>query len=253
MWPLPFLMCVGSNWWLERMGASPQTPEVFSERENMTMHLPILYSFRRCPYAMRARLAVAASGVVVELREILLRDKAPAFLETSPSGTVPCLKTGSLVIDESLDVMIWALEQSDPEAWLAMPEAGHDLISEADGPFKAALDHTKYHTRYPELDPEESRAKAMRFLGTLDQRIGEKPWLFGDTPSLADMAILPFVRQFAFINKARFDADAGSNLSRWLETFIVSERFVAIMPKLPMWREGDVPVRFERAIAVANP
>lgn len=217
------------------------------------MDLPILYSFRRCPYAMRARLAVAASGVAVELREILLRDKAPVFLEASPSGTVPCLKADDLVIDESLDVMIWALQQHDPEGWLGMSEAGHDLIAQADGPFKAALDHTKYHTRYPDLDPEESRAKAMAFLAKLDQLIGEQPWLFGDRPSLADMAILPFVRQFAFINKSRFDADAGPNLSRWLEAFIASDRFATIMPKLPMWRDGDAPVRFERAIAVANP
>ncbi|MCP4824739.1 MAG: glutathione S-transferase [Shimia sp.] len=215
--------------------------------------MTVLYSFRRCPYAMRARLAVAVSSVAVELREVLLRDKAPAFLETSPSGTVPCLKADDLVIDESLDVMIWALQQKDPEGWLDMPELGHELIAEADGPFKAALDHTKYHTRYPELDPEESRAKAMVFLSKLDQQIGDNPWLFGDTTSLADMAILPFVRQFAFINKARFDADAGSNLSRWLEAFIVSDRFAAIMPKLSMWREADAPLRFERAIAVANP
>ncbi|MFY0659827.1 MAG: glutathione S-transferase [Shimia sp.] len=215
--------------------------------------LPVLYSFRRCPYAMRARLAVAVSGAAVELREILLRDKAPAFLEASPSGTVPCLKAEGHVIDESLDVMIWALQQNDPEGWLDMPELGHELIGEADGPFKAALDHTKYHSRYPELDPEESRANAMSFLSKLAQQIGDKPWLFGDTPSLADMAILPFVRQFAFINKPRFDADAGANLSRWLEGFIASERFAAIMPKLPMWREGDEPLRFERAIAVANP
>ncbi|WP_299421349.1 glutathione S-transferase [uncultured Shimia sp.] len=215
--------------------------------------LPVLYSFRRCPYAMRARLAVAVSGVAVELREVLLRDKAPAFLETSPSGTVPCLKVEDHVIDESLDVMTWALQKSDPEGWLNMPELGHELIAEADGPFKAALDHTKYHTRYPELDPEESRATAMAFLSKLDQQIGDKLWLFGDAPSLADMAILPFVRQFAFINKPRFDADAGSNLSRWLEAFIASDRFAAIMPKLPMWREGDASLRFERAIAVANP
>jgi len=214
--------------------------------------LPVLYSFRRCPYAMRARLAVAVSGVAVELREILLRDKASAFLEASPSGTVPCLKAGDLVIDESLDLMVWALQKKDPEGWLDMPDLGHELIAETDGPFKAALDHTKYHTRYLELDPEESRAQAMAFLSKLDQQIGDKLWLFGDTPSLADMAVLPFVRQFAFINKSRFDVDAGPNLSRWLEAFIASERFAAIMPKLPMWREGDAPLRFERAIAVAN-
>ncbi|MBU2487130.1 MAG: glutathione S-transferase N-terminal domain-containing protein, partial [Alphaproteobacteria bacterium] len=110
---------------------------------------PVLYSFRRCPYAMRARLAVASAGVEVELREILLRDKPAAFLAASPSATVPCLVTDSGVIDESLDVMLWALTQNDPEGWLQMPEAGHDWITRADGPFKQALDRTKYANRYP--------------------------------------------------------------------------------------------------------
>lgn len=214
---------------------------------------PILYSFRRCPYAMRARLAVSVSDVAVELREILLRDKAPAFLETSPSATVPCLKVDDQVIDESLDVMTWALAQNDPEGWLEMPALGHDLIAEADGPFKAALDHTKYHTRYPDLNRDEQRAKAMAYLAKLDGQIGNKAWLFGDTPSLADMAILPFVRQFAFIDKARFDAEAGPNLPRWLEAFLTSDRFAAIMPKVPMWREGDAPLVFSGVIPVANP
>lgn len=204
---------------------------------------PILYSFRRCPYAMRARLAVAVSGVSVELREILLRDKAPAFLETSPSGTVPCLKDGAEVIDESLDVMLWALRQNDPDGWLAMPEAGFALIEEADGPFKRALDRTKYHTRYADADPEESRAAAMRFLNSLEDQLGDG-WLFGGKPSLADMAILPFVRQFAFIDKARFDAEAGPNLAQWLARFLASDAFANIMPKLPVWQAGDAPTVF---------
>ncbi len=204
----------------------------------------ILYSFRRCPYAMRARLAIAASGVQVELREILLRDKAPAFLDTSPSGTVPCLKAGDQVIDESLDVMMWALAQSDPQGWLAMPEAGHDLIAKADGPFKKALDRTKYHVRYEDADPEAERAKAYDFLAELDGLIGDKPYLFGESPSLADMAILPFVRQFANIDKARFDAEVGANTRRWLESFLASDQFAAIMTKYPVWAEGDSPTFF---------
>ncbi|SHG93842.1 glutathione S-transferase [Cognatishimia maritima] len=204
---------------------------------------PILYSFRRCPYAMRARLAIAASGQRVELREIVLRDKAPEFLESSPNATVPCLKAGEVVIDESLDVMKWALDLSDPEGWLRMPEAGHDLIAEADGPFKQALDRTKYATRYPDEDPEEQRAKAHAFLHRLDAQL-IAAFLFGDSPTLADMAILPFVRQFAFIDKVRFDAEDWPNLSRWLEGFLASDRFQSIMAKYPKWEAGDAPVYF---------
>ena len=111
--------------------------------------LPILYSFRRCPYAMRARLAVRVAEQPVALREILLRDKPEAFLEASPSATVPCLVHADGVIDESLDVMRWALSGNDPHGWLEMPEAGWDWIARCDGPFKHALDRTKYATRYP--------------------------------------------------------------------------------------------------------
>lgn len=204
---------------------------------------PILYSFRRCPYAMRARLAIAVSGQKVELREIVLRDKAPAFLATSPSGTVPCLKTSETVIDESLDVMKWALRLSDPEGWLDMPDAGHDLIAQADGPFKCALDRTKYATRYADADPEEERAKAHVFLHALNDQLTQD-FLFKETPTLADMAILPFVRQFAFIDKARFDAEDWPHLARWLEAFLISDRFQSIMAKYSKWEEGDTPLYF---------
>ena len=208
------------------------------------MSQPILYSFRRCPYAMRARLAIAASGVTVELREILLRDKAPAFLEASPSATVPCLKAGTLVLDESFDIMLWALRQNDPGGWLDMPDQGHDLITEADGPFKRALDRTKYATRYPDEDPEAHRARAHAFLHRLDTQIAGKGNLFKDTPSLADMAILPFVRQFAFIDKARFDGEDWPHLSDWLDRFLNATLFHSIMPKFAVWQEGDAPTLF---------
>lgn len=204
---------------------------------------PILYSFRRCPYAMRARLAIAASEQRVELREIVLREKAPEFLATSASATVPCLKDGETIIDESLDVMKWALGRSDPEGWLDMPVEGHDLIAEADGPFKQALDRTKYATRYPEADPENERAKVHDFLHRLDAKLTQS-FLYGETPSLADMAILPFVRQFAFIDKARFYAEDWPNLSRWLEAFLVSDRFQSIMTKYGKWELGHDPIYF---------
>ncbi len=202
---------------------------------------PILYSFRRCPYAMRARLAIAVSGTTVELREILLRDKASEFLATSPSGTVPCLKTDTTVLDESLDIMIWALSQSDPMGWLDMPDAGHNLIATADGPFKRALDRTKYATRYPDADAEEERAKAHAFLHDLNLQLAQNTYLYKGTPSLADMAILPFVRQFAFIDKARFDAENWPHLTRWLDAFLKSDLFQSIMPKYSVWTPQDAP------------
>jgi len=205
--------------------------------------IPILYSFRRCPYAMRARLALVVSDQQVELREILLRDKAPEFLTVSESATVPCLKSSDVILDESLDIMKWALAQNDPDDWLTMPEAGHDLITQADGPFKEALDQTKYHTRY-DSDPKLARAKAHDFLHQLNAQIGPKAYLFKDTPSLADMAILPFVRQFANIDKPRFDGEDWPNLSRWLESFLASDIFQTIMPKYAVWQAGDAPITF---------
>ncbi len=211
----------------------------------MTAH-PILWSFRRCPYAMRARLAIAASGQAVELREILLRDKPDAFLATSPSGTVPCLEGPEGVVDESLDVMIWALGCADPEGWLAMPEAGWDWIARCDGPFKHALDRTKYGTRYPGEDPEAHRADAMAFLREVEVQL--EGWLFG-APSIADFAILPFVRQFANIDRARFDAEPLPKVQAWLEGVLASDRFGAIMGKYAPWQPGDAPVTFgERTV-----
>jgi glutathione S-transferase len=120
--------------------------------------LPILWTFRRCPYAMRARLAIQSSGRQVVLQEILLKDKPTAFLAASPKGTVPVVQDGDDVIEESRDVMLWALGRSDPENWLKMPAEGHTLIDTCDGPFKRALDHTKYAVRFPDRDEAAERA-----------------------------------------------------------------------------------------------
>jgi len=205
------------------------------------MTIPVLYSFRRCPYAMRARLAILSAGLAVELREVVLRDKPAAFLAASPSATVPCLVTADCVIDESLDVMTWALQQRDPEGWLRMPEAGFEWIARADGPFKAALDRTKYANRYPGVDPSSQRDIAAGFLGDLDRTICE--WIF-DQPTLADYAILPFVRQFAFIDKDWFAAQPWPDLQDWLTRFLESDRFAHIMEKYPQWRPDEPPVGF---------
>lgn len=202
---------------------------------------PVLWSFRRCPYAIRARLAVAASGVSVELREILLRDKPAEFLQASPSGTVPCLVTPDAVIDESLDIMHWALQLDDPHGWLDMPEAGAALIARCDGPFKHALDRTKYASRYPDEDPAIHRAAASAFLADLNAQLDG--WLFG-RPTLTDMAILPFIRQFAFIDKAWFDAQPWPAVQDWLARFLVSPEFAQVMRKQAVWAPGQPPVSF---------
>ncbi|EDZ43017.1 MAG: glutathione S-transferase [Planktotalea sp.] len=207
----------------------------------MSDDLPILYSFRRCPYAIRARLAVATSGVRVEFREISLKEKHPAFLQVSSSGTVPCLVADGGVIDESLDIMIWALTRNDPQGWLDMPEVGWRLIEQFDGPFKDALDRTKYAVRHPELDPLEQRAIAHRQLTDLNASIGE--WVF-DRPTLADFAILPFVRQFAFIDKTLFDAQPWDRLQAWLARFLSSSAFQDVMGKHAFWQTDDVAIYF---------
>ena len=205
---------------------------------------PIFWNFRRCPYAMRARLAILNAGVTVEIREILLRDKPVAFLETSPSGTVPCLRTADAVYDESLDIMIWALEQRDPNGLLNMPEDGWDVIKANDGPFKAALDHTRYITRYPELDLETEREKASAHLRTLDRKLADHGFLFGDKMTIADLAILPFIRQFAHIDREWFDAQNWTNLRGYLDRFLTSDLFAQVMEKRKPWVEGDDPAYF---------
>ena len=205
---------------------------------------PVFWSFRRCPYAMRARLAVQAAEVSVELREILLREKPDAFLAASASATVPCLQDAELVLDESLDIMVWALRQSDPQDLLAMPEAGWELIARNDGPFKAALDHTKYAVRYPHLDPLAERARAAQSLMDLEPMLAGQAWLFGGQASVADLAILPFVRQFANTDRAWFDAQPWPGLRGWLNRFTDSSDFAAIMQKMPPWHPGQPPVYF---------
>lgn len=190
---------------------------------------------------MRARLAVLVSGQTVALREVVLRDKPSAFLEASPSGTVPCLVTDATVIDESLDIMVWALQQHDPDQWLAMPPEGWEWIARCDGPFKQALDRTKYATRYPEADPEIARAEARAFLVDLDAQLTVS--LFGK-PCLADYAILPFVRQFAFIDQQWFAAQDWPRLQRWLAAFLASHDFARIMPKYAQWAPQDAEVLF---------
>jgi glutathione S-transferase len=204
---------------------------------------PILYSFRRCPYAIRARFAIVLSGVKVELREIVLRDKPTEFLQESLSATVPCLVTKGKVFDESLDIMKWAFEINDPEHFLNMPLDGYDLIKHSDGPFKDALDRVKYASRYPSDLFDESRQRAEEFQKLLNKQLCQ-PYLFGPRPTLADIAIFPFVRQFAFIDKAWFDNQKWLNLSTWLDTYLKSPTFEITQQKFPKWIKGNSVISF---------
>lgn len=197
---------------------------------------PILYSFRRCPYAMRARMALAISGIDIEHREILLRDKPPAMLEVSPKGTVPVvvLPDGE-VIDESLDIMRWALGRNDPENWLAPGPDAFDLIARSDGPFKQDLDRYKYPNRYDDVDALHHRQSGSEFLAELDQKLAAQPYLFGPDISVADIAIFPFVRQFANHDRDWFDAQDWPHLQAWLDGHLNSDLFSRIMKKHELW------------------
>lgn len=185
-----------------------------------------------------------SAGLEVELREIKLKDKPPAFLRASPSATVPNLQAGDQNLDESLDIMLWALGQSDPHGLLNMPDIGETLIAQNDGPFKAALDHTKYAIRYPDLDPQSERSKASDFIQTLNTRLTENLFLTGDRPTLADIAIFPFVRQFAHIDRAWFDAQPWPQVIPWLDGFLESADFQKAMTKVTVWNDGTPPYLF---------
>jgi glutathione S-transferase len=216
------------------------------------MTIPILYSFRRCPYAMRARLAILASGITCELREIVLRDKAPEMLEASPKATVPVLLADGKVIEESFEIMQWALEQSDPQGWLT-PESGTPeqvltLIAAADNGFKSNLDRYKYASRFDPSGGEAARDNAAMYLRDLNDQLASTGHLYGRRNSLADMAIAPFVRQFANVDRAWFDAQQWPHLLTWLNRFLASDDFAAIMNKYPKWHAGEPVILFpERA------
>lgn len=193
---------------------------------------------------MRARIALIAAQQQVELREVVLRDKPPAFLAASPSTTVPCLETPDGVIDESLDIMRWALARNDPLRWLEMPPEGWDWIARSDGPFKAALDRVKYPDRFPGSDADAARGEAAAFLTDLDRQING--WIFA-RPSIADHAILPFIRQFAAIDRDWFDRQPWPRLQGWLQGFLASDIFAAAMIRPAAWRPGDAPLIFPTA------
>ena len=215
------------------------------------MTLPILYTFRRCPYAMRARLGLAISGANIRIREVVLRDKPAEMLAASPKGTVPVLvlPDGS-VIDESLDIMHWALAGNDPENWLGSDEAETAaLIAQCDGPFKQALDRYKYPNRYEGVDPLVQRAAGLTILEHWNTRIAAAgPHLLAPHRTLADMAIFPFVRQFAATDRDWFAAQNLPALQAWLVGHLASPLFKSIMIKHAQWHPGGAEPLLARAV-----
>jgi glutathione S-transferase len=208
----------------------------------MSEAAPILYSFRRCPYAMRARLALLISGTICEIREVKLSAKPARMLEVSPKGMVPVLvlPTGH-VIEQSLDIMRWALGRNDPDGWLAADDV--DLIAANDGPFKHHLDRYKYPERHPS-DGVNHRAAGLTHLLELETRLAASVNLCGESRGLADMAIMPFVRQFAQTDRAWFNDQPVPHLQAWLDRHVTSPLFEAAMVRLKPWQPGDAPLFF---------
>ena len=210
-------------------------------------NLPILYSFRRCPYAMRARMAIHISGQRCELREVLLRDKPPSMLEYSAKGTVPVLiLQDGKVIDESLDVIDWALNLNDPDNWQRSKDTKKtkELIKINDGEFKYHLDRYKYSKRYDNEDPEFHRKKCLKFIESINNELNNSKYIFDDNISYADIVLLPFIRQFRIADIEWFDSLPYDNLKRWLSSFLGSSLLNSIMKKYDLWKEGDKSIVF---------
>lgn len=223
--------------------SAPFSPEAGAPRLGMAER-PILYSFRRCPYAMRARMALAISGTISIIREVALSDKPDALAAVSPKATVPVLVLqDGRVLDESLDIMRWALGRRDPEGWLDRADEAGALITENDGAFKYHLDRYKYHDRYA-ADPLEHRHAALGMLERLDARLGLHANLCSEGRSFADMAIMPFVRQFAQTDRTWFDAQKLPNLQLWLARHVGSSLFEQAMVKLEPWRPQTPDILF---------
>lgn len=211
------------------------------------MTLPILYSFRRCPFAMRARMALLVSGSAFEIREILLRDKPAAMIAASPKATVPVLLLpDGQVIDESIDIMRWALNRHDPEHWLTGDDTA--LVTTFDDRFKHHLDRYKYADRHG-TDPAQHRAAALVLLHQLETRLSASRHLTRDTRAFTDIALMPFVRQFAAVDRSWFDAQPVPQVHRWLADLIASPLFDRAMIRLKPWQPGDAPILWATALA----
>jgi len=202
---------------------------------------PILYSFRRCPYAIRARLALAKLEITVEHREVFLKKRPQALYDISSKGTVPVLQLlDGRVIDESLDIMKWAMHQGEQDWFSEEVVEQERLILHNDSSFKCWLDKYKYNNHHPENSREYYRNKCNEILLKYDKILKNQSYLMGEKPSLADAAIFPFIRQCANVDYNWF-AENLPQLEKWLEGWIQSEIFSSVMEKFEQWRIGDPP------------
>lgn len=199
----------------------------------------ILYSFRRCPYAMRARMALVISGTRCELREVKLSAKPDAMREASPKATVPVLVHGDgAILEESLEIMRWALGHTDPEGWLERDDAA--LIATNDGPFKHHLDRYKYPDRH-DSEPLTHREEGVKFLRSLENRLAKSAQLCGEKRGIADAAIMPFVRQFAATDRDWWETVDLPRVREWLSGHMESDLFKTVMQREKPWKPGDAP------------
>jgi len=197
----------------------------------------ILYSYRRCPYAMRARMALTQAKIPFEIREISLREKPSSMLNVSPKGTVPVLiQANGTALEESIDIVFWALTENDPDSWLSVDRTLVDaLIAENDGEFKFNLDRYKYPDRFPDLPQADYRAQGEVFLQRLENMLTLNTYLMRDTLSVADIVVMPFVRQFANVDRKWFDSAPYPKLHDWLNGLLTSALFLSIMEKQPTY------------------
>ena len=213
----------------------------------MTSSYHCLYSFRRCPYAMRARLGILFAELQVELREITLKNKPSQMLAISPKGTVPVLQLlDGTVIEESTEIMIWALEQQDPQGLLdaEVLQQANALIDKNDNEFKYWLDRYKYADRHTDMTQTEYRQKGEIFLQVLEALLTKNPYLLGKTVTIADIGIMPFVRQFAHVDRNVFYSLPYPNLQQWLQDWLQHPFFLQTMTKFQPWQDGDEAVIF---------
>ena len=214
------------------------------------MEKPILYSFKRCPYAMRARMAIFLTDIQCELREVHLKNKPQSMLDLSPKGTVPVLQIDAYkVIDESLEIVEWALSINDIfKKNKILPDQEvltKDLISLFDDEFKFHLDRYKYSVRYQDANPIQSRSKCLEILNKIENSISNSNWFFGDSVNKLDICILPFIRQFRIADPEWFDSlNEIHQVKSWLKHFLKSPLLLNIMNKNDPWQEGDQALIF---------
>lgn len=196
---------------------------------------------------MRARLGLLFAELPVELREITLKNKPAQMLAISPKGTVPVLQLfDGTVIEESREIMVWALEQQDPQGLLdaKVRTQANALIEQNDNEFKHWLDRYKYADRHLEMTQAEYRQRGEAFLQVLEEKLTQKPYLLGDNATIADIGIMPFIRQFAHVDRDVFYSLPYPHLQRWLQHWLEHAFFLQAMTKFHPWQEGDDVVVF---------